>query len=524
MTGAGRWRLLTVAALLVVACGRSATRQEPAPVAGPRAGPPPDTTPPPDTVAERIAREREKARLDSIVHALYPKMVLDSGPRRDSAVAAVPAAEVPPSDRCIMDFTNRDGTGAILHRDPATGKYYSFIGGGIHGKCRNQDITITGDSAESYEAQNLYILIGNVHYREPRMSVDAQRMTYYRAEERLVAEQQVHAVMLPDSATLDGPRVEYFRAVRGVRDKPRVIATERPHLTYIERDSLGRPQPPVLLNAARIVSDGDSTFHAVGAVEMRRGEVVATGDSGFVDAAHNFARLVRNPRIESRGADPYTLRGKVIDMYGAGRRVDRVIAVDSASAVSREFTVSADTIDLRVKENRLDHAYAFGPTGATVHTPERDVVADSLDIIMPAQHIRELRAVGKAYAESDPDTLQVISQQRDWLRGDTVVALFDSVAAGDTTSRTRIRELQATGDASAFYQMRADRQPKDNPGLNYVIGRVIRLEFARSDSTQGSEVRTVTVVDKARGVYLTPDTTRVTRKPAARPPARRPPR
>ena len=35
-------------------------------------------------------------------------------------------------------------------------------------------LTITADSAESYGAQRVHYLIGNVHYREPRMSLERQ--------------------------------------------------------------------------------------------------------------------------------------------------------------------------------------------------------------------------------------------------------------------------------------------------------------------------------------------------------------
>lgn len=508
MTQGSGFRLaIAVALTLALACGRTARRQP--------AAPPPVPKPADTTQAEAPARPGAQAGIDTSAVAAPP-----AGPPPPATGAAGEA----PAERCIMDFTNREGTAAILHRDPATGKYYSFIGGGIFGKCRNQDITITADSAETYEAQNLYILIGKVHYREPRLAVDAQRMTYYRAEERLVAENAVHAVMQANGATLDGPRVDYYRAVQGIRTQPRIVAVGRPKLTYVEKDSLGRPQPPVVLYADQVVGEGDSTFSAVGKVEMLRGEVVATGDSGYVDATRNFARLMRKPVVESKGTDPYTLRGRVIDMYGAGRTVDRVLAVDSATAVSRDFTVSSDTIDLRMKDNRLDRAFAFGPAGAQVHTPERDVIADSLDIIMPGQHIRELRAIGKAYAESDPDTTLVASDRRDWLRGDTVVAQFDSIAPADTTTKTRIRQLIARGQASAFYQMRAENQPKTNPALNYVRGAVIQLDFTTNDSTRATEVSTVTVVDKAQGIYLTPaDTTKPPGKPAGKPPVRRPP-
>jgi hypothetical protein len=168
--------------------------------------------------------------------------------------------------------------------------------------------------------------------------------------------------------------------------------------------------------------------------------------------------------------------------------------------------VVSDTIDLRIASSKLNRAFAFGTTGAHATTPERDIIADSLDIIMPNQKIRELRAIGKAFAESDPDTTRVITDERDWIRGDTLIARFDSLPPADTT-QPPIRDLHASGQASAFYQVPGDTAHRTKPGINYVTGRIIRLTFKDND------VETVTVTDQASGVYLTPDTT--TRRPAA---------
>jgi hypothetical protein len=185
----------------------------------------------------------------------------------------------------------------------------------------------------------------------------------------------------------------------------------------------------------------------------------------------------------------------------------------------------SDTLDMRLSNRKLNRAFAFGPNGAHATTKDRDIIADSLDVIMPDQRIRELRAIGKAFAESDPDTIKVRTDERDWIRGDTLIARFDSLAPADT-SQPAMRDLYASGDASAFYQMPADSANRSKPGINYVTGRVIRLAF------EDGEVNTVTVTDQASGVYLLPATDSTARRPgttrppgtpAASPPTRRPP-
>lgn len=475
----------------------------------------------PDTLAERLARDSvAKAREDSIKAAA----VQPGTPPTTPAPELQPKAPQPAEQerRCTLDLTNRNETQVQIVVDPVTGKRFTYLGKGIVGNCRGQNIHITADSAESYESSNLHILIGNVKYREDKYEIDAQRVTYFRAEERLLFQENVHAVMTQDAATLDGPQLEYLRPVRGVRDKSRVIATQRPRLTYIEKDSAGRDLPPIVVLGNTIIGEGDSTFVAVGDVRLERTDVLATGDSALLDGARKFSRLMKKPVVESRGEKPFTLKGRVIEMYGAARQLDRVVSIDSASAVSKEFNVVSDTIDLRIANRRLNRAFAFGPSGARATTPERDMIADSLDIVMPNQQIRELRAVGKAYAESDPDTIKVTSAERDWMRGDTLIARFDSIAPTDTI-QPPIRELYASGQASAYYQVPADSADRSKPGINYVTGRVIRLTFKERD------VDAVTVTDQASGVYLAPvsaDSAAArtpVRPPATVPPPRRPP-
>jgi lipopolysaccharide export system protein LptA len=472
-----------VAILLVTACGRSGRVPETGPL------PPPA---PADTQAARILQEQ---REDSVRRAAEtaPTVAVP-----EPAIKPRPDSTLPPQERrCILDLTNTDDTRVQYLVDPGTGRRFTYLGGGVRGRCRNQDITIEADSAESYEGSDLHLLIGRVRYREPRYAIDSDRATYFRAEERILFERNVHVKLSQQQATMDGPHLEYFRPIEGVRPQARMVARQRPRLTYIERDSAGVEQPPAHVDANTIVADGDSTFHASGQVRLERTDILATSDSATLDASGQFARLLVGPVIRSTGEKPFTLTGRVVNLHGTEREVNRVVAIDSGRAVSDDFTLTADTIDLRMETNRLQRAFAFGNTGAYAITPGRDVIADSMDIIMPGQRIRELRAIGKAYAESDPDSLRIVSDERDWIRGDTLIALFDSAAAGDTT-QPRLLELFASGEASAYYQIAPDSGDRSRPGVNYVTGRVLRLEFA------DGEVESVTVTDQVSGVYLAP--------------------
>lgn len=435
----------------------------------------PVVTPPPaapvDTQMQRLlAEQRVRTVEDSIRRALAAPEAppVEAPPQPPASSGGTQPDPARPERRCILDILNTPETRAQRIQDPVTKKYFTYVGGGVVGQCRGQAITIEADSAESYEANDLHILIGRVRYREPRYAIDADRVTYFRIEERLLFQGNVHAVMPANGASLDGPQLEYFRPAVGLRDRARIVAIMRPKLTYVEKDSTGKDQPPVDVHANTIIGEGDSTFHAVGQVRLERTDVLATGDSAVLDANHQFARLLRAPVIESKGDRPFVLKGRVIDLFGSAKQVDRVLAIDSANAVSADMNLTADTIDLRTRNNRLQRAFAFGTTGAHAVTADRDVVADSLDIVMPDQRIRELRAVGTAYAESDPDTTRIVSDERDWMRGDTLIAVFDSTVS-DSAPRacascsrpsrrartTRSRPTRRTGRAPASTTSRA---------------------------------------------------------------------
>jgi hypothetical protein len=396
--------------------------------------------------------------------------------------------------RCNWDYT---GERSFSAKDPVTTKYNTFLAGGVLFTCRGQDITIRADSAELYDPSGLYLLIGNVRYQEPRITIDAARATYTLIDEKLVAEQNVHA-RSTNGSEMRGPRAIYYRAVAGVRDVSRMDADGRPLFTFIEVDSMGRKSDPVTLLALRVTSIGDSLFHAGGQVEITRPDMIALADSAFMNNELEFARLMQNPRIVSRGERPFNLAGRVIDLFSRDEKLERVIAVDSAHARSDDLDLVSDTIDLRVEEEELSRAIAWGPSRALATTPERTIEADSLDIYMPGQRLRDVHAIGRAYAETIPDTLKLQSDERDWLRGDTLVASFDSVATADTSKSPPLRELFAVGNAASYYQVPSGDGPSAPPSLNYVRGTSITVTFGNGD------VQTVTVHEQAAGMFLEP--------------------
>ena len=397
--------------------------------------------------------------------------------------------------RCELQF---EGTGARtqLVKLPS-GKYNAYQGGGVTYYCAGQDNRLRADSAEYYGDRSVLYLIGNVHYTEPRVKVDSRRMTYFQLEERLLAEGDVVST-LPNGTMLRGPRAEYYRAIPGVRPRTRMFADGRPLITLVQVDSQGRRQPPVDVRANRVTMEADSLVYAGGDVLITRPDLRATGDSAFLDSGREFARLMAGPVIEGKAERPFTLSGTTVDIYSRSRQLERVVSLGNGRAVSNDLDLRADTIDLRVSSSKLERAYAWGTSGARAVSPTQLITADSLDVRMPNQRVRQVFAVRNAWAQSDPDSTKIRSRERDWLRGDTIVATFDSVAARDTTTRPSLVRLVANGAARSYYQVAVNGAPLDQPAVNYVRGDMITVSFV------DRQVSRVAVTGQAAGVYLEP--------------------
>lgn len=421
-----------------------------------------------------------------------------------AAAAAAAAQDIPRS--CDLELPPGTSTTANIVPGPG-GTRVTYLGRGVTARCLGQGNTLTADSAEYYEAEARLYLVGHVHYTEPHVNVTSQTMTYYQNDNHLHAEGNVVAVM-SNGSVFRGPSADYYRATVG-RPLARMYGPGRPTVTLVQKDTTGRGRPP---DTARVVANqinmiGDSLVYASGRVEITRPDLLATGDSAFLDSGSEFARLMREPSVQGKGNRPFTLTGEVVDVYSHNRQVERVVATPRGHALSQDLELVADSIDLRVQNNQLQRAMAWGKTRAHAVSPDREIVADSIDAIMPGQRVREVRALRNAYAESTPDS-GVISTQRDWMRGDTIVARFDTVPAGDTTSKSRVRQIVAEGHASSFYQMKSSKGPPDEPAVNYVRGRVIDIRF------EDRKVATVTVVDQATGVLIEPAEAATTTNPA----------
>lgn len=470
----------------------------------------PDSAKPAGAAADSAARA---AAVDSSGKARMADSVAAAG---DSAAKKSPPKKaVPATKQCVLDFTDSPPETRLRYQRLPDSTSLTFIGGGFVGHCQGEKNLIKADSAEQYQASGIVNLFGNVSYEEPgKMRIQSERATYFTREERLFADGNVVATQLSSGSTFRGSSIEYLRAIAGSRPVSKVIAPNRPTVQLIEKDSTGQPGPPISITANTMVDEGDTMLFAWGEVQINRTTLQGESDSASFDKTTERARLIRTARIINRDqAEPFRLFGDTIDLYSKEQKLERVVALHNANASNADVVMQAEQIDLRFTLQKLERAFAFGKGRAKATTSSQTLVADSIDVRMPEQRVREVRAVGLAEATGAPDTLKIKSEDRDVLRGDTVIAWFDSTSTpSDTTGRARIEAIRASGNASSLFQIASKQGPAAPAALNYVRGKTIRLAF---DSGQ---VRDVTVDSAASGLYLEPVADSLADSTAKRPP------
>jgi hypothetical protein len=421
------------------------------------------------------------------------------------AAASHAAAQTPTT--CGGEWSRSTSDSSIVGRT-------TFLGGPVTLRCPSRGITMHGDSAEQYPDR--YIMIGHAVFDDPRLHATSQFMTYYPADEKIIAVGDVHA-RLPSGSTLVGPIATWLRATPK-RPRQDLTAVSRPTITIVQNDSAGKPQPPTVVVAQYVHMDGDSLIYGSGDVVITQPDISATADSVAIDETKETMRLMRSPKLVGKKEKAYTLKGDLIDAYSVNKKLNRVISRGNAIAISDSMTLSSDTIDLRVRDDLLDHANAWGKNRAHVVSTSQDILSDSLDVFMPKSKLQLVRAIRKAFAQGKVDTTKYrLADKSDttvWLRGDTIVAHFDTIPQTDTSKTPPIKLLVADGHASSVYHMPPSDTGAHSPAIGYMSARTINVNFNLQ------KVATVTGVDSVTGVYIEPkpDTTGK-KKPAAKTPA-----
>ncbi len=416
-----------------------------------------------------------------------------------------PAAQDTTGGRpCLVQV---DSVGRYRETTSAAGDKITNGGGGVLAHCMGTGTTISADSFAHYSALGRLDLVGRVQIRDTAMSLDSRLASYYLREGRLEAHNNVVAVNRRNGSVLRGPNLRYLRAVAGVRDTVETYATQRPTVEYRQADSTGASLEPYIIVADRMRFKGDDRMWAGGKVTIDRSDFASRSDSMMLDQTQGIGVLVGHPSVEGKGsttagetAKGYRLVGTRIELALAERDVRQVKALGNGKATGADWTLTADTIDLRIANRMLQQTFAWGDSQrphaiSTLYT----IQSDSMAIDSPDEVLTETRSFGKAFSTAKRDSATSVAQT-DWITGDTLTARF--VQALDSTAaraHTRLRQIVSVGSARALthHPDKSDTTHAQS-AINYSRGHQIDVTMLPD------RIDRVIVAGTADGVHLEP--------------------
>jgi hypothetical protein len=425
-----------------------------------------------------------------------------------------PAALVAQERQCIFKVERVGRTGST--EQDASGTNY-FGGGGVELTCAGTRIRMISDSVASYGGR-IVQFIGAVRYEDSTITMTADRGTYYKQGERWEARGRVVTTNKANGSTLAGPALDYYRAVRGVRDTVEMYAIGRPTVRSVTLDSAGQPGEPYVIVADRIRLKGNDRTWAGGKVTIDRSDFTARSDSMALDmGAGNRGDLIGTPVMKGLGRDSFELHGRRIELTLDQRQLTYITALRDGHAISTQVDLVADTIGLDIEQRSLVQTLAWGDSIAPkAVTTGYEIRGDSVAFDTPQRLLKEVRSFGRGWVGGKVDA----RGDRDWMSGDTVVAAFvqwDSAG----TSRTTLGQLQATGSARSFYRVEDAKQLVLLPSINYSRGERITVHMKTGAERGVDRVDLRGAVD---GIHLEPlpagavtDSTATPPQPAAAP-------
>src|SRR5918998_1169554 len=396
------------------------------------------------------------------------------------------------NDRCVFQIDNVDRQGSV--NETTRGTNY-FAGGNVRLSCRGQQLTMQSDSVAAYGG-DVVQFIGNVKYRDSTLTMDADRGTYYKNGEKWEARGRVVTKNLRNGSTLNGPAMDYFRVVKGVRDTMEMYSTGRPRIQYATASPGAQPGEPYIIVADRVRLKGSDRLWGGGKVTIDRSDFAAKADSLRLDTGKGDGTLVGGPPVmRGLGRDSFNIAGRRLDLTLDGRELTYVTAKGAGHAVSKEWDLVADTIGLDLNNRKLDQTLAWGDSiRPFANSPAYAMRADSLALDTPGQQLKEVRGFGAAWLGG---TIDSASKQREWIRGDTVVATFvQRDSAG--TRRGALNRIVARKGAQS-YHVEANARFPARPSINYARGDVIIMTMSK---TQRGGVARVDIRGQVDGLQL----------------------
>lgn len=342
-------------------------------------------------------------------------------------VAADVAAQAPDSTavegmgNCVLEWgaPPDGGAPALRHTQDDFGAVTDFFSGRTLFTCGTA--TMLADSAVSYQTLGQVYLVGNVEYQDTLRTLESRYLTYYERVDLVIAEEDVRLVRTADRSTLEGPRVEFLRAVSGIEEL--TTATGRPHMTlYPEGED---PGPPFEIDADRAVFAGEDEARAYGDVVIDREDLKGEADSVRLRRTDETGEMWGDPWIEAEGV---RLEGETIDFRSEEDVLQEVHAIGEGHAIGESFEIRAMIIDIELADEQPERVWAHGPGLSRASSGAHNVYGDSLEFAMFDGAIDTLYSVGEAVALQGAEPLEVGAE-------DSLVVSSDSAAVrADSTS------------------------------------------------------------------------------------------
>ena len=422
--------------------------------------------------------------------------------------------------------------------------------------CRD-GLRIVADSAVHFESAAFYQLFGRVNFENSEIRLRSGAAQYYEQAGRITAQEDVDLLRKADSTLVTGENLEYLQINQFRTQEQLTVTGGRPHAVLHPRTQGAEPPDtarlPYEVDADRIFVLGDQQFQANGSVEITRGELDASARD--VDYNGTSGQLVLNgdARLVT---ETYDLAGEMVLLEMPGEEIREVIARERGVLDGEDLELRAPLIHLFLTAGVLDRLVATRlPDGSPVRAepaepvapvvgirgalearetetapeehPSRPVAvaegftitADSLDVLVPAEVLETIHAIGTARAVSSArdslnqeDTPEIA--RRDWIAGDTVIATLvpvaDSLAADEQGREYTLERLVARLNASSLYRMpptdsaRAEAEAEGTTpdprrmAVHYVKGDSITIVL------EGGEVASMEVAGQTSGVHLEP--------------------
>jgi hypothetical protein len=203
------------------------------------------------------------------------------------------------------------------------------------------------------------------------------------------------------------------------------------------------------------------------------------------------------PEFRGLGADSFLVRGARIDFTFQQREISGVLSQGRAHTERKDWKLDADTIALAVHAHAVQQINAWSGGDQAHGASDRYALrGDSVIIETPEERLTGLRAFGNGWVAGEVDST---TGERNWLSGDTVIAVFQP-ADSTADKSSRLARLEAHQDARSFHQM-APEHPGQRAGLAYVRAKEIVIHMKPAGP---EEVEKVEAVGAVQGVQLDP--------------------